>query len=180
MKRYLIGISVALIAGLVGIGGYFTMANASPSQITFQTSAAATTTVSYLVPNIATSTYAFNDPSFASGKQANMQQVDSVAFYAQVVASSTSSVFNFTPQFSNNGIDWYNLAVATSTATVAGASPLTNATSYQWTASGTATTSLVFSLPSVPSNYERVVISVTGANGAVYNEVDLKKLPSTP
>lgn len=177
-KKLTYGLFVAFIIAVMGIAAV--SVKASPSQISFETSSIATTTISYLSPGVATSTYTFTDPSFASGKVSNMQQVDSVAFYLQAAASSTSSVFSVTPQFSNNGIDWYSLATATSTITTAGASPLTNSTSYQWTANTTATTSLVFSLPAVPSNYERVVISTSGAGGAVYNEVALKKLPSTP
>lgn len=179
MRRHSLGITLALLIGFAGIACYFLTAKAAPSQLTFQTSSIATTSVSYMDVN-ATSTYAFNSPSFASGKLANMQQIDNVAVYFQAAASSTSSIFVITPQFSNNGIDWYNLATATSTVTIAGASPLTNSTSYQWTANTTATTSLVFNLPPVPANYERVQFSMLGAAGAVYSEYVFKRLPSNP
>lgn len=149
--------------------------DAAPSSVNIQTTATATTTVSYIGVGTATTTYQFDSAVFSSGKIANMQPVDRTALYLQVAASSTATVVVVTPQFSNNGIDWYNYGTATSSLSTNGASAIAVPTNYQWTPGTTATSSTVIILPEVPTQHERVVISTTGAAAAVYAEVDMKK-----
>lgn len=168
---------VAIIAGLLLTGLLFIehQADAAPASITIQTTAPATTTVAYIGVGTATSTYQFDNNVFSSGKIMNMQPIDRITLYVQEAASSTSSVIGITPQYSNNGIDWYSYGTATSSVSSTGATSLTTGTSYQWTPGTTATSSLVLVLPDVPTQHERVQFSATGAAAAVYAEVDMKR-----
>lgn len=155
--------------------------HAQPSSDVIQTSAPATTTVSYLVAGTASSTYQIDNPVFSSGKVTNMQPIDATSMYVQYAASSTSAILTMTPQWSNNNVDWYGFASATASPATNGIIPLASTNlSYQYTPLGTATTSIVLNLPQVNSQHERVIFTVAGANGAVYSEWVLKKNPSTP
>lgn len=172
--RFLV-IGTLVAAMLLGVLLSAHYASAQPSSLVIQATAAATSSVSYLVPNVATSTYQFDSSMFSSGKIANMQPIDQVSLYIEGVASSTSTVFVITPQFSNNNIDWYNYGVATTTVSTAGVSPIAVPVSYQWTPGTTATSTTVILLPAVPAQHERVQFSASNASGAIYAEVDLKK-----
>lgn len=187
--------AVCLLA--IGIAFVATRVAAQPSTVAFQATASATTTVAYLAPGMATSTYQIDDTVFSSGKVANMQQIDSLALYVQFAPSSTISTLVITPQYSNNNLDWYgyNQIVGTIGGTVGsttGAATL-NATyngsinliasssaSIYWTPGTTATSSTAFLLPLLPTQHMRVRFTNLSASGAVYAEIDLKKNPSTP
>jgi hypothetical protein len=149
---------IALIIATLGVS----YAHAQPSTVTFQTTAAATTTLSFIGVGTATSTYQFDDATFSNGKVANMQQIDSIALYEILVASSSSSVLTTTYQVSNNNIDWYT------------------ASTSSWTPGVTGTSTNVLMMPVYPTQHARVRFSLAGAAGAIYAEVDLKKNPSTP
>lgn len=168
---------------IVAVGMYAINAKAAPSTLAIQTSAIATTTVTYLVPGTASSTYQIdNNGVFAASKVPNMQGVDSVNDYVQYAASSTSAILSITPQWSNNNIDWYNFnQPAQSTPLANGAYVLgTSTVSYQFTPSSTATSSMVIKLPAIEGQHERVVYTVAGANAAVYSEYVLKFNTETP
>lgn len=168
---------LAVIAGLILAGLFFAEkeVRAAPASVTIQTTAPATTTVAFIAVGTATSTYQFDSPVFSSGKIANMQPIDRIALYVQAAASSTSSIIGIMPQYSNNGVDWYNYGTATSTLNATGNSTIAVPTSYSWTPGTTATSSTVIILPDVPAQHERVVFSASGANAAVYAEVDMKR-----
>lgn len=137
--------------------------NAQPSSINVQMTAPATTTVAYIGNGTATSTYQIDSyPTYSSSKVFSMAGIDSEYLYVQATASSTATVFTFTPQFSNNGIDWYNIAS-------------TSGTVATWNPGTTATSGLAFKLPDMQGLHERILTSATGAAGAVYEEVVLKK-----
>lgn len=158
---------VAIMLAMLGVQ----VANAQPSSVSIQATAAATTSVQYLT-TATTYTYQIDNAVFSSGKTANTMGVDSLAVYIQVAASSTASVFSVQEQVSNNNVDWYvvntgtALAVATST--------------YTFTPQTTATSSVALNLPYVPAVHTRLVFGVSGAAGAIYGEVDLKRNPNTP
>lgn len=168
---FLIGLALTLLtAGL---------AHAQPSSTSTQATATATTSVTYIGNGTATSTYQIDSNLFSSGKIANMQSVDALSLFLQVAASSTLTQYVITPQVSNNNIDWYNVG-SLGTASAAGAVAVSTSTSFTWTPGVTATSSNSFSIPFIPTMHERLVISATGAAGAYYAEIDLKKNPSTP
>lgn len=177
-----IGLAALLCFAAVAVAvmGVWGVAKAQPSTIVLQATATATTSVAYMVAGVASTTYQIDNTVFSSGKVANMQNIDEASLFLQVAASSSAANIIVTPQFSNNGIDWYSLGTATTTVTAGGTSVLAFPTTYQWVPGTTATTSIVFKLPPVPANRERIVVGSSGANAAVYMEIDLKKNPSTP
>lgn len=165
-RKLLIGLLLVVVAAAVYLtwGGYV---HAQPSSVTIQTTAAATTTVSYLNGGsaTATSTYQFDNPVFSSGKVANMMTTDSGTLYVQFTASTSPARLVWYFQCSNNNIDWYATDQASSTL-----------------GSTVASTTLVTSpIASCVTFHERVTFYVAGGlNGSYYAELDLKKNPSTP
>jgi len=151
--------SVALVLLVAGVGIF--VAHANPSFfMPIQSTAAATSTVSQIIPGTATTTLVFD--SMLNGRP---YAADSAVLLLQVTASSTSSVVNVAYQYSYNGADWYsdNLFMATTTATMSA----TTVNSYTWTLASTATTSKALSAP-VPVRYTRAVISASGANSFIW------------
>ena len=121
----------------------------------------------------ATSTFQFDSyPSYSSSKPFSMAGIDSEYLYVDAIASSTATAYSFTPQVSNNGIDWYGIGT-TGTLTV-NSVPVSTTTSYTWTPGTTATSTMAFKLPDMSGLHERVVVSALGAAGGVYMEVVLK------
>jgi hypothetical protein len=179
--------SITLFGGLLLIMGllvaFYHSAKAQPSSVTIQTSATATTTVAFLTSGTASSTYQIDsNGAFSTTKIPNMQPIDSVNVYVQLAASSSATTLIMTPQWSNNNIDWYGFNQQTvATVAAGGVLPLASTTiTYQWNPGTTATSSMVFTLPAVAAQHERVIYGTTGANGAVYSEYDLKRLSTTP
>lgn len=150
-------------------------ADAQPSSIAVQTTAAATSSWAYLLNGSATSTYQIDSyPSYSSSKAFSMAGIDAEYLYLELTASSTATVYSVTPQFSNNGIDWYNY----SNTTVAGSQTLASTTAYAFDPNTTATTFVSFKLPDMSGLHERLVFSASGAAGAIYAEVVNKKSAS--
>ena len=184
-KKWLFSIVSLMVLTAFALVLFSSRVGAQPSSVTFQATATATTTVSYMTPGTATTTYQFDSPTFSAGKEYNNAQTDKVALYVDFIASSTTATLVITPQFSNNGIDWYgyNSPALTPSSYVTGYTPLASTSiSYFDTPGAIGTSTQVFILPDVPSQHERVVYSlqIGDGNGAVYSEVDLKKNPSTP
>ena len=152
-------------------------ADAQPSSISVQTTAAATTTVAYEGPGLATSTYQIDSyPTYSSSKVFSMAGIDAEYLFIQTVASSSATIFWVTPQFSNNGIDWYNYGQALSSGSFQ--TTLSSTTVYAYGPLTTATSGVAFKLPDMSALHERVLLSAVGANGSIYGEVVLKKNPS--
>lgn len=185
-RKKLLWLSSILGSLLIGIFFIHSIqVSAQPSSITIQTTANATTTVTYMSAGTATSTYQFDSPSYSSGKEASNMSVDKIAVYIQFTASTTGSVLGITPQYSNNNIDWYNYNAFNSTVTSSGYTNLASSSiTYYYNPNSTiaSTTGTVFIVPDVPSVHERLVFSIPVGStpGAVYAEVDLKKNPQTP
>lgn len=165
-KRTWFGVVVvAIMAALVVYAFGGDLAQAQPSSVTTQATATATTSPAYLYTGSATSTYQFDNPSFSSGKIANMGTIDGGTLYFAQVSSTSATSLNVRFQCSNNNIDWYN---AESTTT------LGNAVA--------STTYMITPISVCVTFHERVVFSINPGSPAasVYAEVDLKKNPSTP
>jgi len=178
--------------------GFSGEASANPLQFNAGAkTATATTTLTYMTPGTATSTTLVYDSYEIDGKnqtnQYNTWVPDKAHLLLQVNASSTASVFRVDLEYSNgtncqttpSACDWYGDGMfATTTNPVS-----LNAKEYlQWTfASSTiggvpTSTGLtgasvtnnrdnrIIEIP-VPLRFVRAVISVTGANGAVYAEI---------
>ncbi len=174
-------VGVILLAGFYAFG--IVNSRAQPSSVSVQTTASATTTAAFIGNGTATSTYQIDAGNvFSTSKEFSMQDVDNVYMFVQGAASSSATVFGFTVQVSNNNIDWYSVAT-TSLITVPSyvfGSSIASSTTATWQPGTTATSSFMFQLPNVAALHERVLISATGAAGAVYAEFALKKNPSTP
>lgn len=162
---------LALVFGMfvaVGLLLYAFGAHANPSDFTTVKSAASTTTVTYIVSggNATTTPYdALNGDNAA----------DSAVLLTQFAASSTSSVLGIKIQYSQDGIDWYDDNLLESTnSTTSPTYSMQIPNTYSWTAVGTATSSKAIAVPT-PTRYVRAVYTMTGAAGAVWNQMVVKK-----
>lgn len=153
----------AIAVGFLALFSIMTTVRANPFYFPASVAtSAATTTPAYLAIGTATSTLTFD--SYAQGQT---KATDKGVLLVQAVASSTSSVYLFTFQYSQDGIDWYsdNTQPATTTSTVVTAPQV-----FTFTAAGTATSSRAIPV-SFPTRYVRVVTSITGAAGAVWQQI---------
>jgi hypothetical protein len=161
-------------------------AQANPTTVAFETSASATTSLSYMVPGTgtATTTFQFDSPSFSAGKVANMQFIDATALYIQYVASSTTAGLEWQVQYSNNNIDWYgeNQSIGAALGSASLQQEASTTVTHIWVPGVAATSTKVVILPAVPAQHERVQFFTAPGlgNGAIYEEVDLKTLSTTP
>ena len=167
------------VLAILGVGFLVSLhaerVSAQPSSISVESTAVATTSISYVGNGVATSTWQLDSyPAYSSSKVFSMAGIDSEYLYVIAIASSTATVYNFTPQISNNGTDWYPIG-STGTASALGIITVASTTTYSWTPSTTATTTVEFKLPDTASLHERIVVSATGAAGSYYAEVVLKK-----
>jgi hypothetical protein len=100
-----------------------------------------------------------------------------VSFGIQLKASSTATVLAINPEYSNDGIDWYQDNFSTY---AAGAIAIATRNSYTWTYASTTvggaavlgntdTGAKIIQLP-VPTRYVRLVSTISGANGAIWIE----------
>lgn len=189
-----VAIGVVLFGALLAsILGFAMKASAKSSSIFTQSSALATTTVSFMSAGNATTTYQFDSPTFTAGvtgKVANMQGIDASSLYILLNASSSNTVLEWQIQFSNNNIDWYGESASLSAANVSQASSTSGTViqeasttvTHLWSPGATGNAFKVISLPTTPTFHERVVffLPIGSAPGAVYNETDLKQNPTTP
>lgn len=177
---------IALVGIFVGVIGIFAQKTyATPSQIVIQDQATATTSVAYLIPGTATSTYQIDsNGAYVAGQVPNMQQIDAITMMVQFTASTSASVLTITPQWSNNNIDWYGFNSTTNATPGANGVGLLASTTlvYQWQPGNTiaSTTGEAINLPVVSAEHERVIFGATVGNGSEYAEFDLKKLPTNP
>lgn len=168
-------VALAMLFGTTGV------ALANPSTFNSATStAAATTTVKYMRPGVATTTV----PTFDAYSQTfagSSYKADFAVLLIQFTASSTLSTLNGAFEYSADGIDWYRNflidpnQVATSTGSTFG---LVNPFSFQMkfasstTIGGVAYTNANMTtaalLVPTPLRYTRIVLSEIGANGAVW------------
>lgn len=162
----------AVCLAIVGIAYGPEWVKAATSYVSSQATATATTTVMYLGNGVGTTTYQID--GLALGKVQEMGEIDSITVNLLGAASSTGTVFNVAQQVSNNNVDWYTVNTGTSSTL------LPTGVTYTWTPGTTATTGTAFVIQNVPAKHERLVFSAAAAAGAVYAEVTLKRLPTTP
>lgn len=164
-----------ITAGLLFAFFSISYVKAQPSSLGIQTTATATTTVAFVGNGTATSTYQIDSyPTSSFTKVFTMAGTDSVYLYVQGAASTTATTFTFTPQWSNNNIDWYT-AGSQGTANANGVIAVATSTSFTWQPGTTATTSIMFKLPELSGLHQRVLSSASGGAGAVYEEIVLKR-----
>lgn len=148
--------------------------------------AAATSSPVYLINGVSTTTTPLYDTFEVNGtnqtNRGNTYVTNEATVLVQFNGSSTSAVLKIAPEYSQDGTDWYenNVGVlATSTNTTNLNQPvaftITAASSTiggvgQFSLSGAATTTKAFTIKT-PLRYVRLVISVSGARGAVWAQI---------
>lgn len=170
---WFIGIVTAFV--LVSLLMHVYQAKANPSEFTVIRSATASTTRTYL-----SSSGTYVTPAYDSFN-GDPNAADSAVLLTEFEASSTSSVLGIRFQYSAGGAnldcvaapttcDWFddNLVSATSTTNIS------SANSYTWVAASTATTSKAIVMPT-PTRYVRAVYTMSGAAGAIWNSMVIKK-----
>lgn len=198
-KRNRILAILAVVGGLALGAALFSSApsaNATPSQITAQSTAAAsstfpgglaTTTLSYMSAGNATSTYQIDaNGQFSTTKPLpTMAQVDAGSILIVFNASSSASILNYQFQYSNNSVDWYpeTQQQTLGSTGLATSSPVTHSyTPLALVGPAAGTSTMIAAIPNLQAYHERVVFSIPigSPNGAVYAEVVTKRNPSNP
>lgn len=176
---------IAFIAGALALFGGAGIAFANPFYFgpTVQTSVATSTPV-YMTPGNATTTLVYNsstdstNPTAVSTKT-NAVKADSVTFLFALTGSSTVSVANVTFEFSNDGIDWYQnelpiFGYSTTSQTFVPTTPLSMNLQFASTtvggAAGTSAVDRIAVTVPVPTKDVRAVVTLKGANAAVWQQ----------
>lgn len=177
IKRIISGTILSLLA----LGVFAPVASANPSSFLtacqVQT-AAATSTISLMTPNTATTTLTFD--SYCSGSTFKTDQASLLAYFN---ASSTASIVNINVEYSQNNSDWFQDAITSYSASTSQALSPNTITAYTWKfASSTAGlgalpvtnnfTPRIFNLLT-PTRYTRVIFSVPigASNGGVWAQI---------
>lgn len=167
------------------------------SYFTTNQSATATTTLSYMTPGTATTTYQLGViPGTTDSGNAD---VDANYLFLNTKSSTSAAVYDFKFQFSNgtptgtncitspNVCDWYDLAIdptliAVSQSQIQIAS--TSLSTYRWQPGNTTSSSslLTMKVPDISANFKRVVFfmpaGVSTVNGAVWFQDNAKRVGS--
>lgn len=177
---------IILIA--IGLIAFATVSFAMPSFFpTNASSAVATTTLNYFTPGTATTTIVYDVYSLAGTNQTssgNRYAADKATLLLQFTASSTSSVLVSTVEYSMDGIDWYQNNTETY---AAGAIAVAIPNTYTWTFASTTSNGLIQLTKNnkaitiaTPTRFVRVVLSMTGANGAAWAAIQPMKQQAQP
>lgn len=175
-----IAVAIASLAILLG-GASFAFANPSYFATGASTNNAASTTPAYMTPGLATST----TPTYnAYGSSATQKfAANTAGLVQQFCASSTATVLNTSIEYSVDGIDWYrNFVFApsqTGTTTIARVLTTPFSLSQQFASSSlkglavAGNNSCTYTATTIPTpfQYIRVVSSLTGGNGSVWNQL---------
>lgn len=169
MKKIFAGFLTVLTLFLGGL--LFVQAN--PLQISPLTStAAATTTVSYMTPGTGTTTLQYD--SYGTGQP---RATDRAALLVQFTASTSASILGISLEYSQDAVDWYfdnKIPQATTTQAISLQTP----TSYSWIFASSTPGGLpgatfanrvgkVINVD-IPTRYVRAVFTNTGAAAGVY------------
>jgi len=175
---FAVALALSGVAGIAYGASYFSG--------TVQTSAA-TSTPAYMTPGNATSTLTYNTltnssvaTAVPSGSQA-ATKAEFVYLAGQLTGSSTSAVLHITPEYSVDGIDWYqgygilvNISTTTPNPTYAyGTVDAINIPYASTTVGGNSASSIdrfIVKIP-VPTKDVRFVVTLTGANAAFWGQV---------
>lgn len=169
IKKYKIEAGLAVFAVFVAFLGFFQTAHANPTYIATVTQTSATSTQpAFIITAPTASTTLVYDTYAKTTDGGLLTTAPTVAVGLNFSASSTSSIFGLSFQYSFDGIDWYNDDVnggnilATTTP-----SNLASTNSYIFKAFNLASSTYMIVIKA-PSRYVRAVFTVTGANGAVW------------
>lgn len=157
---------VATIAAVVILVAFFAFGintKANPLDIT-TSNTTATTSVVYLTAATNSATYTYD--SYANGF-ADPNATELAGMLIQTTASSSSSVYSWNYQFSQDGVDWYDdntsfLATTSATSTVS------QREGYTWIPGVTTRSLKTVMLPATPTRYIRATFYTTAANGSIW------------
>lgn len=172
------------LAGAIALLGFAATAHANPSYFAAATStAAATTSPTYLTAGASTTTTPVYDAYAQTTNGGVTAKADYAGLLLQFTASSTNSVLNANVEYSQDGIDWYRnfvldpMQTGTTTSPWALLSPFSLSWKFASSSVGgiavasTTNRSTAAVLIPTPFRYARVVLSLTGGNGAVWAQL---------
>lgn len=179
----------ALAFGVLCVGG-IALASSYFSG-TVQT-ASATSTPAYMTPGTATSTLVYNtytntNVATATPTTSNVSKAEKLALVGQFQGSSTAAVLHIAYEYSQDGLDWYQnylpiggysttTQALTFTAADSIAIPFASST-YNGISTKIDNDRFIVEVP-IPTKDVRVVVTLTGANGAFWGQlVPVKQLP---
>lgn len=193
--KFGLAIFALAIAGVLLTPG--TPAHANPFYVGSKAkTAVATSTVSYMTPGTATTTFIYDSYEVNGTNETNAGNVtlpDSVALLLQGNASSTATALSVSCEFGDDeinaagivSIDWYQNGVISGTTTNSGIQNIgaPNSFSYVFASTsfggaavlGNASRFAKVVVCPAPTRYMRAVISVTGANTSVWGAFVPKK-----
>lgn len=148
--------------------------------------ATATTSVNYLTPGTATTTLVYDSYGLCGTNQpnsGNQYATDSATLLTFFTGSSTAAILKVQQEFSQDCINWYRDNSTVGLATTTGSVSLNAPLSYNWTfdqvaqggAAGAAATTTRAVMVPMPTRATRFIITITGANGAIWAQVVPKK-----
>lgn len=136
------------------------------------TTSTASSTPAYLTVATATTTLTYD--TFVNG---STYKADSAVLLTQFTASSTASLLTITPEYSQDGIDWYQDNLNTQ-GTTSPSTSLQVPHTYSWlfassTIGGQPATPRVSKaiLLTTPTRFIRIIYTITGNSGAVWGEI---------
>lgn len=159
----------------------FAYANPSYFANGVTTNSSATTSPAFMTPGTGTSTTPVYDSYTQTTNGGVTSKADSAGMLTVFCGSSTLAVLNIAVEYSQDNIDWFRNFLLTasqmSTTTVPYAIVSPFATKWQFASStiGSATLNSICSTASLhiptPFRYMRVVNTITGANGSIWENV---------
>ena len=183
------------IAGILVLGG-LGFAGIAAASVYFSggvTTSAATTTPAYMTPGTGTTTPVYNTYANSNNPTANVtgtipaSAATFVTLLGAFTGSSTVSTLKITPEYSQDGIDWYQgygitVPISTTTPNPTYAYSYVDSVTLPFastTSNGAAgvqpTMRFALKFP-VPTKDVRFVVTLTGANGAFWGQVVPAKL----
>lgn len=173
---YLVALATIALSA-IGVG----IAYANPSAFgPITQSSVATSSPVFMTPGTATSTITYDS---LVGSKTQQYKANSVGLAIQYTGSSTNSVLNVTPEYSQDGVDWYSGSIIDPNGITATSSPINLAFQNNLTMKFASSTvgglgitlansgiETRFVVIPTPARYTRVVFSETAANGAVWGE----------
>jgi hypothetical protein len=175
-----------IIAALVGIAALLagaTIAEANPSYFANGVATSvATSSPAYMTPGAATSTTPTYD-SYVPTTKSQTFKADRLGLLQQFCASSTATVLNTSVEYSQDGIDWYQNFIVDSIQAGTTTTPYVLVTPFSATqkfASSSLNGAPVAANNNCRNNaliiptsfrYVRVVQSVTGGNGSIWDQL---------
>lgn len=170
-----------IILGIIGAFAFAGIAFAASTVFvnTVQTSSnpVATSTIVYMTPGTATTTLTYD--SYPSGVSAT----NGAALFLQVTASSTATKYLINEEYSQDGIDWYQgtFSSLNGYATTTIPTNISQIPQWIWTYAsstpglGAVTASVNTDARMIhiqtPTRFIRVIITMTGANGAIWAQL---------